>query len=673
MPGWPHREVLSILTCLQHLDDSDASKRPRRWAALLTIFVLAAAIRIVYVLALRDHPRFGAPVMDAGYHLAWAKALAQGEEFRAGPLFRAPLYPMALAAMLKVTAGSLLGVRILQALLGALTAALTYRLGARVAGEGPGRVAGILVAVSWALVAFDAELLIPVLLLPLLLLALDLAVAWWGRLGVKPGEGAASSLAPGWRAPLLVGLAFGLAAIARPNVLLFMPVLFGAVLLRERQLMPGVWLTLGTLLPILPVTVHNTMEGDFSLVATQGGVNFWIGNNPASDGAAAIVPGTRDGWWEGYYDAIAQAEAAEGRTLKASEVSDHYRSRALDWMTSYPGDAAQHLLWKARLLAANVEIANNQDMQFLAFRTVPLLRWSPVRWGSLLGFGLVGLFVLIRKRRPGAGLLAAFAGVYALSIVLFFVNARFRLPLVPILAIGSGGCAFAMVDAWRARRWGGLAGLAVPAFVLMALSWITPAGYVSSDANGLAELGRAELARNQPEAALEYLEKAIRANPNSVQVRMALATAIVAAGDDPKRALVLLREARDLPRGADLVELEVQILDTRLSARDLDGTLDAAKAALAKQPKNGALRFVTARAEAMSGQGRGAVARLEGLLEDEPTNVTAALVIAQILEQLGPRSQALAAYERVLRMTEFASPAMLEEAQRKAAALRAGH
>lgn len=641
----------------------------------LAIFLLAAFVRVVYVFALRDHPRFDAPIMDPGYHLAWARALADGEEFRQGPFFRAPLYPIALAAMLKVTGGSLLGVRLIQAALSAATAALTYRLGARVAGEGAGRIAGVLVALSWTLVAFDAELLIPVLLLPILLVALELAVVWREQSQSGPRSPMAGSAGPR-KVPLglLVGLAFGLAAITRPNVLLFMPLLFLGGVTWYRRLQPALWLTLGTLLPILPVTLHNVLEGDPSLIATQGGVNFWIGNNPNSDGSAAIVPGTRDGWWKGYFDSIALAEAEAGRELKATEVSAHYRKKTTDWMTSNPDAALAHLARKARLFFANVELANNQDMRFVAFRTLPPLRFSPGRWGLLLGLGAVGFVLLCfgrsQQRRRGAVILAGFGLVYALSVVLFFVNARFRLPLVPLLSIGSGAALVAIWDALQARRWAGALAVVGPAAALCALSFIEPSGYVASDANGLAELGKAELARDNADAALRYLDEAIAANPNSVQVRMALASAIVAAGQDPERSLLILREAQALPRGKDFPELEVQILDMRLNSGDVENTLLDARAALLKRPKDGSLRFVVARALAMSGKGPGAIRVLNELLEDEPTNVAAAWMSAQIVEKIGSPEEAIAAYERVLSLKDFATPAMVAGARAKLAELR---
>ncbi|MEM6673678.1 MAG: glycosyltransferase family 39 protein, partial [Planctomycetota bacterium] len=144
-----------------------SSGRPRTWRAPAALFLVAVALRVAYVLLYRDHPRFDAPAMDAGYHLAWARAIAAGAEFQDGPFFRAPLYPLVLAGFVVLSPGGTLVPRLLQSLLGGLAVVLATRLGARVFGSRAGAVGGLLVAVSWILIAFDAELLIPTLLVPL--------------------------------------------------------------------------------------------------------------------------------------------------------------------------------------------------------------------------------------------------------------------------------------------------------------------------------------------------------------------------------------------------------------------------------------------------------------------------------------------------------------------------
>ena len=181
------------------------------------------------------------------------------------------------------------------------------------------------------LIFFTGELLIAPLLVFLDLLLIILLL----RAGKKPG-----ALLYG-----LAGLVMGLSAIARPNILLFAPTVVLWMLVRHwRELRRGLvyvaCIKVGCLLPILPVTIRNYVVGnDRVLIASQGGVNFYIGNNPWSDGRTAIVPGTPGGWWEGYYASIALAEEAEGRKLKPSEVSSYYYRKGWEFITQQPAKA----------------------------------------------------------------------------------------------------------------------------------------------------------------------------------------------------------------------------------------------------------------------------------------------------------------------------------------------
>jgi len=631
---------------------TESAETPAWWRGpALSWFVVAAVLRLVYVLALRDHPRFEAPTMDAGYHLAWARTVAAGETFQDGPYFRAPLYPYFLSIWTALSPGAALLARIVQALLGATAAGLAASLAQRVTGRASAWWAGGCVALSPVMVAFDAELLIPVLLVPLLLLALNHCVAWGGE---RAGRQAA-----------LTGALFGLAAIARPNVLLFMPVLFAWTLVRTRRPAAGLMLALGTLVPIAPVTLTNLVSGDAALISTQAGVNFWIGNNPESDGVTAIVPGTRQGWWDGYHDAVAMAEAEAGRRLRPSEVSRHYAGKALAWMSGNPADAATLLAWKARLLAANVELANNQDIEFTARRTLPALRYSPSRWDVLLGLGVVGLLLAWRRGRGGAGLLLGFGATYAASIVLFFVNARFRVPLTPVLAVGAGYAVSELLVRLRSRDLRGGAVIALPAVMIVGLSNLVPAAVSQSDAAGFADLGRAELARGDANAALKWLTQATRLEPRSVQIRMALSSAILEATGDGERALRSLREVAPQVTAKDRAEFEARVYALRLRQGEGPAVLSEVASALRSRPADGSLRFVFAMAQAACGQVPGAVETLGDLVVAEPTNIAAALFRGQLQEGLGRTADARETYAAAASRGRFATPT-------EAAAIAAG-
>jgi len=418
---------------------------------------VAFALRFVHLWFMRANPLFEQPIMDAGVHDRWARGLLAGTWPGPEPFFRAPLYPYCLAGLYWLFDASRFPVQLVHGLTSALGAGLTALSAARIWDRRVGYMAGLLLATLWTSIYFSGELLIVTLPITLNLL--------WLWLLLREGE--TNVL----RRLVVVGLVIGLSAIARPNILVVLPVVvwYAWHVLKPR---PIGWLGLvmALALPVIPVTVSNAVRGgDSVLIASQGGVNFFIGNNAESDGRTAIVPGTRPTWQEGFEDAIAMAEQAESRELKPSEVDRHYLRRGLTFITEEPGKAAELFWRKLTMLMGAGERSNNKFIY--AWR-----EWSPLLklpllagWPLLLFLGVLGW-----SRRDGAtGSRALLLGVciaYCVSILLFFVNARFRLPVAAIMAIPAGAGLDALVTAIRNRRWShGLIGLAV-ALVLTAFS-----------------------------------------------------------------------------------------------------------------------------------------------------------------------------------------------------------
>lgn len=525
----------------------EAPRRRARWI-LAAILLLALLVRVVYVLQSRANPFFLEPTMDAGYHLEWARAFARGESFQPGPFFRAPLYPWFLGVLLRVCDGDLLLVRLVQAALGTASIALAYLVAARAFERRTALVAAALGGGYWMLVYFDAELLLPVLEVPTALLAILAAQRWHER----PGR---------WRA-LQVGLALGLAAIVRPNVLLFAPLLGLWMLLERRAAGPRALLAallpalIGLALPIAPITLANGLVGkDWALISTQGGVNLWIGNNPQSDGASAIVPGTRGDWWGGYEDAIQQAEAAEGRALRPSEVSDHYVRRVRQWWRQEPVAALRLLGWKLRLFLTDHELGNNQDERFFALHFGPLLRGLPVGFGLIAPLALVGMFLCARRWRELFPLWG-FVPVYAASVILFFVNARFRIPLVLPACIFAAHTLVWAWDAARARRIAALGGVLGAALAAGLCVHAKPAGLRDNDAQGWWQLGVYRMQHQDAPGALADFDRAVALDARLARLHRDRGLALAALGR-AQEAEAELRAALDLDRSdpANLDEL----------------------------------------------------------------------------------------------------------------------
>ncbi len=436
-----------------------------RWDAfwLSAIFLAAFVLRVIYVLQVQSSPHFRTPVMDPLYHHEWAQAFAAGGTFWQGPYFRAPLYPWFLGAIYWLFGpDNPFAPRIVQAVLGSLSCALLYLIGRQVFSRAVAVIAGLAAATYWIFLYYDTELLIPVLIVFLDLLLLWLLLRTRAR-----------------RSPLswvACGLLLGVSAIARPNILLFAPAVVVWILALHRPcwrraLGYALCLFVGCVLPILPVTVRNYVIGDdLVLIASQSGVNFYIGNNPHSDGMSAIIKGDPGQWRPCYEAQIARAEKALGHPPKASEVSRWYFRQALRFMYEQPGRAAALLLKKLSYFWSHWEVSNNQDIYFVTGYYTPLVRYLPLGFWTVGPLGVLGLCLTFRRAKELFPLWG-FVLVYMVSVVLFFVTARYRVPVVAVLILLASYSASWLFQALRARRWRSL----IPAGMVLALMGLAAA------------------------------------------------------------------------------------------------------------------------------------------------------------------------------------------------------
>ena len=444
----------------------------------LVLFLLAFGLRLALIITARDFPLFQVPIMDMLYHDEWARAIAAGNFWGDEAFFRAPLYPYFLALLYAISGGSITFARVVQAVIGGGSAVVCYFVGLELFRNRKIAFTGAaLLATIWTAVYFDIELLLIVLEVFLDLLAvLFLLRARDGRV----------------RNFVLAGLFVGLSAITRPNILVFASFVWLIYIvaqprLEKRKLIKGlVTFYIIVIAVITPVTARNYIVGDdLVLISSQGGLNLYIGNNPESDGSTAIVPGTRGSWWGGIYDATTLAEVEEGRDLKPSEIDGYYLRKAFAFFKDEPVKAVKLLLRKAYLFTNAVELGNNFDNNLLKLR-LAILKFDPVGIYIVLPFAFLGIGVHIkdfRKYTPAY----LFVVIYSATVVLFFVNDKFRMPVVPFFCLFAAAGFFWLIKKARLKEWKPFTIAFVILATLFVYCWIPPKGY-SKDKN-LAQAG----------------------------------------------------------------------------------------------------------------------------------------------------------------------------------------
>jgi len=404
---------------------------------------LAAVLRIVYLLPLRGQPLFDTPQRDSIVYVERARAILAGDFWGSGVSFHsAPLYPYFLALVMGPGGDAgLWWVRIAQALVSALTAGLLALTALRLFGRGAA-VATAILAIFYAPFLFYAGEL-----LEITLTLFFLSVTAWL---VADEELSGRRL-------LVAGVFLGLAALGKPNLLILAPVIAIHVGLLRPPWRPQVWpwrrvllLALGLLVVILPFTLRNKLVGDdWVLVSSNGGINLFIGNNPSATGGFWVPTAMQ---YDLEASSLRVAEEALGRELKPSEASRFWFGRAKVFFLKQPGNAARNFLRKTGLLLGHYEIPNHFNIYFFRDYLAPLLKWPLVWYTIALPLAVVGLVFASRRSRATrrAALCALGVGV---SVVLFFVTGRYRLPILIWLLPFAGAGLLMLWGMARRRRW----------------------------------------------------------------------------------------------------------------------------------------------------------------------------------------------------------------------------
>jgi tetratricopeptide (TPR) repeat protein len=452
----------------------------RRALPIAVIFGVALALRLAHWAAVRRAPFIGELVMDSWEYDRWAREIAGGDWLghARGVFFQAPLYPYLLALLFAVVGPHLDVAYLVQVGLAVAGCYALYRAGRAMAGERAGLAAAALAAVYGPFVFYDVQLLKESLAVTVVCFLLW-AMAWArgpagspenvaSPIAGRPTSPAGAPPAPGrWLLAaarwLVVGALLGVLALLRENALLVAPLLLplawsaGASPSGRRGQGAGraAALLAGIALALAPVALRNGLVGgDFLPTTSQGGVNFYIGNNPRADGTyRPIVPGKQTPELERQEPARI-AEQRLGRPLTPAEVSRYWLGSALAWARSHPGDFLRLTLRKLGMFWSWYEWPDAVDYYYIrglspVYR-LPLLEFGGVTLLAALGLGFLGGG---NARQLAPALL--FAGAWMLSTVAFFLFARYRLPAVPALLLLAALPVAALVDAvqaWRGRR-----------------------------------------------------------------------------------------------------------------------------------------------------------------------------------------------------------------------------
>ena len=424
-------------------------RRPctNKWGRYLGVFVFVYVCGFG-VFFVGDH--LGrAPVLDGRENLAWSELIAQGQ-VPAEPFYRALLYPWCLSWLSHplITAPLFgLACHFVNALLCSAIARLLWR------SSNAALFCGLLYGAYPVALFFAVQVLDITFGISLFLVGLYAFLHGWRDK----------------RYPWLVlsGFAAGLCVCARPNflppvlVLMALPQVLGVF--EQRRLSGALHYWRSTVLLAAPIILvlgaqgwlNLQRSGEFHVLPWQGAYNLYAANREGANGkfyqqriAFKEVPAGMNSTRmesEFLYQVEQGANAAKG----VAEMNTYWRGQLLNEVRADPIRWFGLMGRKCYYLLNDWEQYNNLTYAYHKERFW-LLRYNPLGWGLLmLGATVAVGFGWRQLNRSMFVALTLLAGAYAAGVLMFFVSARFRLPLSPLMCVA---CAGLVVISWRELR-----------------------------------------------------------------------------------------------------------------------------------------------------------------------------------------------------------------------------
>lgn len=515
------------------------------WRAAALLAMLAFGVRLLALYQTSSVPTARHLIGDAAGYYTWARSVAAGNWIGTEAFYQAPLYPYVLAVWFTIVGDSLLMVRVLQAAWGAGACALLCVAATRMFERRVGILAGVLLALYGPAVFFDG--IVQKASLDNLLICAMLALATSGGRRLSAGRcvglGAVVSLLALTRENAIVWHFIWPAWIALGETGWVRPTCENGRRGESRGARPGAvgelrgraggiaGYALGAVAILMPVGLRNAyVGGEFSVTTFQAGPNFYIGNHRGADGRyQPLVRGHETPAFE-RRDATMVAQKATGRTMTPREVSRYWLQQAWLDIKADPRRWLRLMGYKAMLTTNRYEVSDAESCRVYGDASRLLSFLGGVgHFGVVVPLAVLGAAATWPRRRK---LWAQYALAISMggAVTVFYVLARYRYPLVPILMpFAAAGC----VHAWDSLRSWRLAALRMPTALAIAAGLVV--NWPIQDErrlDALAEMnaGVALAESGELKNATALFRGALEINPQSAEANNNLAQALALQG-----------------------------------------------------------------------------------------------------------------------------------------------
>lgn len=411
--------------------------RKRNVLIILTIILFCAfLLRLVWIY------KFSSQVLtsDPFYYDQTAQSILKGEGYRNGHMFayRPPVYPYFLAGVYSIFGNTYLPVKLVQAFISIFSCFIMFLLTKRLLNEKAALFSTFLFAFYPPFIRFSGELWTETLFV-FLILGFFLFLYKYQQ---------SSQLRNG----VISGILLGIASLTREVALYFLPLVLIWIIICNRRvdsrkvlINKVLIIVIPMLLIIMPWVIRNYVVFKTIIpVSTNGGVNFYMGNNPQATGEFYWVLPTGCVWPN------TQGELTD-KEMSIAEIAVYKEcyKEGLVFILKNPFKALG--IWSKKLMLLWRPPIYKMDITPLTPETILRIIWF-VFYISILALFIPGFLVSLKMF--GSNWLVFHFWVLFISFIQMLAacaDSRYFLPIVPALIIFSS-LTFDRIVQYKARK-----------------------------------------------------------------------------------------------------------------------------------------------------------------------------------------------------------------------------
>lgn len=363
------------------------------------LFFLSLSIRIIYVINLSPQSLS----LDSFDWMGIAENIAAGHGY--GDTWRPPGYAAFLGILFFLFGKSIILIRIINSILGALTCVLIYFIGKKIFSSAVGKISAILLCFYPYLINYTGDLLSETFYTFLISLSVFFILI--------------CSEKPNLKNVFLTGVISGITALTKATVLPFFLFVCGWIWWKTKKIKNAFLVGIFTLITILPWTFRNYIYYKHFILVSPGYQSLAGSNNDTAmllETKGECDTPMNEGYTPPYYSAILKLPRMESEKV--------FKKEAIKWIKNNP----EKFRW----------LVKRRLIHF--WRLYPMMAYMWQKYIAMITSGIyiplcfIGIILSIRNLQKTSLFIALFI-IYTMVHLPFAVVIRYRVPIDPYIII----------------------------------------------------------------------------------------------------------------------------------------------------------------------------------------------------------------------------------------------